>query len=75
MNYLRSSILFKEVDEISASLVDDIVGEYARNRIQQLEIELREARKEAKVWKEEHIQEREFNESAFRTEPSLPKQT
>jgi len=33
MNYVRSSILFKDIDEINSNVVNDIVGEYARSRI------------------------------------------
>ena len=33
MNYVRSSVLFKEIDEINTNVVNEIVGEFARNKI------------------------------------------
>ena len=40
MNYVRSSILFKEIDEINANVVNEIVGEFAKNKIEDLEMAL-----------------------------------
>lgn len=40
MNYVRSSVLFKEIDEINNNVVNEIVGEYARNKIEALEAAL-----------------------------------
>lgn len=45
MNFVRSSVLFKQVDEINSNLVNQIVGEYARNKIEDLEAALTQKHK------------------------------
>jgi hypothetical protein len=36
MNYVRSSIVFKEADGIDSKVVDEIVGEFVKTKITEL---------------------------------------
>jgi hypothetical protein len=53
MNYVRSSVLFKDIEEVDSRAVDDLVGEYVSSRIRELENELKQKTEELALLKEE----------------------